>query len=66
MSEVVYRSRVRIERENPPLRLGRIEVTGEKVLFGVPGDVGVHYGFTDGEATQHAGTIDYIIAAAGG
>jgi len=66
MSEVVYRSRVRIERENPPLRLAHIEVTDERVMFGVPGDVGEHYGFTGGEATQHAGTIDYIIAAAGG
>jgi len=66
MSEVVYRSRVRIERQNPPLRRAHIEVTGESVLFGVPGEIGEHYGFAGGEATQHAGTIDYIIAAAGG
>jgi hypothetical protein len=67
MGEVVYRSTVRIEREEPPLRRAHIDVTGETVTFGVPGDVGAHYGFgPDHPATQRAGTIDYIIAAAGG
>lgn len=67
MGEVIYRSTVRIERENPPLRRAHIEVSGESVLFGVPGAVGEHYGFSgDHPATQHAGTIEYIIAAAGG
>ncbi len=67
MADVVYRSTVRIEREKPPLRKAHIDVTGESVLFGVPGEVGAHYGFgDDNPATQHAGTIDYIIAAAGG
>ena len=42
MGEVVYRSTVRIEREQPPLRRAHIDVTGESVLFGVPGDVGAH------------------------
>jgi hypothetical protein len=66
MSEVVYRSRVRIERQHPPLRRAHIEVTDESVLFGVPGEIGSHYGFSEGPAIHHAGTLDYIIAAAGG
>lgn len=67
MGEVVYRSTVRVQREQPPLRRAHIDVTGESVLFGVPGGIGAHYGFAgDHPATQHAGTIDYIIAAAGG
>lgn len=67
MGEVVYRSKVTIARENPPIRRADIAVTGESVTFGVPGEIGAHYGFpSDHPATQHAGTIEYIIAAAGG
>ncbi len=67
MGEVVYRSTVKIEREQPPIRRATIDITGESMVFGVPGDVGLHYGFAgDHPATQHAGTLDYIIAAAGG
>lgn len=66
MSEVIYRSRVSIHREQPPLRRAEIHVTDQTVLFGVPGAVGAHYGVTEGPASAHAGTLDYIIAAAGG
>jgi hypothetical protein len=67
MGEVVYRSTVTIHRENPPIRRADIAVSGESVTFGVPGEVGEHYGVSsDHPATRHAGTIEYIIAAAGG
>ena len=67
MGEVVYRSSVTIAREQPPLRRAHIDVTDESVTFGVPGSIGAHYGFgPEHPASQKAGTLDYIIAAAGG
>lgn len=66
MSEVVYRGRVTIERQKPPIRRATMHCSGEQVLFGVPDEVGAHYGFEPGSVDLHAGTIDYIIAAAGG
>lgn len=66
MGEVVYRGRVTIAREKPPVRRATLHVSGEQVLFGVPEEVGEHYGFAPGTVDLHAGTLDYIIAAAGG
>lgn len=66
MGEVVYRGKVRIRRDQPPLREAHLLASDEHVTFGVPGEVGAHYGFAEGQVALHAGTLDYIVAAAGG
>jgi len=66
MGDVVYRGRVTIQREKPPIRRATMHCSGEEVLFGVPEEVGEHYGFAAGSVELHAGTLDYIVAAAGG
>ncbi len=66
MSEVVYRSEIRIERIKGPLR--RAYLPGEKdpVLFGVHGAIAKHYRVSPEVNQPHAATIDYVIAATGG
>lgn len=66
MGEVVYRSKVTIEREAGALRYAHLPAEAEPVPFGVHGAVAEHYGAApEGDAT-HATTLDYVVAAAGG
>ena len=44
MSEVVYTSRVKIERMQGPVRLAYLPAEEQAVTFGVHGDVARHYG----------------------
>lgn len=66
MGEVVYTSRVEIERIAGPLRRARLPAEEEPVAFGVHGAIARHYGVSPEVATPHATTIDYLVAAAGG
>ena len=66
MSEVVYRSEVRIEREGGPLRLAWLPGEREPVRFGVHGAIAEHYGVDPTMYEPHATTLDYVVAAAGG
>ncbi len=66
MSEVVYRSRVRIEREKGPLRLAFVPGEREPIRFGLHGALAEHYGIAPGQFEEHATTLDYVVAAAGG
>ncbi len=66
MSDVVYTSRVRIERQRGPLRLAYLPAESEPVAFGVHGAIAEHYGVDPDVAEPHATTIDYVAAAAGG
>lgn len=66
MSEVVYESRVRIERLRGPLRLASMPAEEEPVIFGVHGAVADHYGVSPEASDPHATTLDYVVAAAGG
>lgn len=43
MGEVVYRPRVRVVRDRGPLRTAELPA-GERVAFGVHGEVAAHYG----------------------
>ena len=63
--DVVYRSRVRIERYGRGVRRAELPV-GESVLFGVHGEIAEHYGDEPGTFDPHAATLDYVVAAAGG
>lgn len=66
MSEVVYRSEVRIDRPGGPLRWAHVPAEPEPVPFGVHGEVAEHYGRREGDYEPHATTLDYVVAAAGG
>jgi hypothetical protein len=66
MSEVVYRSEVRIERIKGPVRRAHLPTESEPVIFGVHGAVAEHYKVSPALAEPHATTLDYIVAAAAG
>jgi hypothetical protein len=66
MSEVVYRSEVRIERVKGPVRNAYLPAESAPVIFGVHGAVAEHYSVSAAVAEPHATTLDYIVAAAAG
>jgi hypothetical protein len=66
MSEVVYVSKVRIERMGGPNRLAWLPAEREPVLFGVHGAVAAHYKVDPSQIEPHATTLDYIVAATAG
>src|SRR5439155_12052599 len=66
MSDVVYRSEVRIERVKGPIRKAYLPAEKEPVIFGVHGAVAEHYKVSPAVAEPRATTLDYIVAAAGG
>jgi hypothetical protein len=63
---VVYRSRVRVERVQGPLRRAYLPVEPEPVLFGVHSEVAAHYSVDPQLHAPHATTLDYLVAAAAG
>ncbi len=66
MSEVVYTSRVRIQRLRGPLRRAWVPEETEPVFFGVHSEIAEHYGVDPAALEPHAATLDYIVAAAAG
>jgi hypothetical protein len=66
MSGVVYRSEVRIERVQGPVRKAYLPAESEPVIFGVHGPVAEHYKVSPAISQPHATTLDYIVAAAAG
>jgi hypothetical protein len=66
MAEVKYVARVRVERIRGPLRRASIPGEAEQISFGVHDEIAEHYGVADPGDAEHATTLDYIVAAAGG
>lgn len=66
MSDVVYRSHVRVERVKGPLRKAYLPAEQEPVLFGTHGPVAEHYKVPPAVLEPHATTLDYIVAATAG
>ena len=64
--EVVYVSKVRIERVKGPLRRAYLPVEKAPVFFGVHSEVAAHYGVDTQIHEPHATTLDYVVAAAAG
>ena len=64
--QVVYTSRVRIERVKGPLRRAYLPQEAEPVLFGVHSEIAEHYGVTPDISEPHATTLDYVVAATAG
>lgn len=66
MSDVVYVSNVRIERQAGPLRYAHLPAERHPVTFGVHGAIAAHYKVDPNVVEPHATTIDYVVAATGG
>ncbi len=66
MSDVIYVSEVRIERNRGPIRDAWLPAEDEPVRFGVHGAVAEHYGVSMDDHPASATTLDYVAAAAGG
>ena len=67
MSDVVYTSRVRLERRRGPLRIAYLPGESHPVTFSVHGAIAEHYKIDPATLTEsHAATIDYVIAATAG
>jgi hypothetical protein len=67
MSEVVYTSKVRIERQRGPLRLAYLPGESQPVVFSVHGTIAEHYKVDPATLTgTHAATLDYVVAATAG
>ena len=66
MSEVVYRSQVRIERVRGAIRRAYLPAEPNPVIFGVHGAVAEHYKVPPEVLEPHATTLDYVVAAAAG
>jgi len=63
---VVYRSKVRIERERGPMRRAYLPAEQQPVIFGVHSEVAEHYNVSPDAYPPRATTLDYVVAAAGG
>jgi hypothetical protein len=66
MSQVVYRSEVRIERVRGPLRRAWLPAETQPAIFGVHGAVAEHYKVPPAVLEPHATTLDYVVAATAG
>jgi len=66
MSDVVYRSQVRIERVKGPVRRAYLPAEKEPVVFGVHGEIAGHYNVPPDLFEPRATTLDYVVASAAG
>jgi hypothetical protein len=67
MPDVVYTSKVRIDRIKGPLRIARLPGESQPVAFSVHGAVAEHYRVDPAAVGEsHAATLDYVVAAAAG
>jgi len=65
-NDVVYTSKVRIERVKGPLRRAYVPVEEGPVLFGVHSEIAEHYHVDPAIHEPHAATLDYVVAATAG
>jgi hypothetical protein len=64
--QVVYVSKVRVERVKGPYRRAYLPAVPEPVAFGVHDEIAAHYGTDMSTHQPHAATLDYLVAAAAG
>jgi len=65
-NDVVYTSKVRIERVKGPLRRAYLPVEEDPVLFGVHSEIAENYNVDPAIHEPHSATLDYVVAAAAG
>jgi len=66
MDQPIYVSKVRIVREQGPIRKAYLPAEQVPVFFGTHGAIREHYGTAPGQYEEHATTLDYVVAAAAG
>ena len=66
MSDVVYRSNVRIERVKGPVRRAYLPADEAPTMFGVHSEVAEHYGVDTDVHDPHPTTLDHVVAATAG
>jgi hypothetical protein len=65
-NDVVYTSKVRIERVKGPLRRAYLPVEESPILLGVHSEIAEHYNVDPAIHEPHTATLDYVVAAAAG
>ena len=65
-NDVVYTSKVRIERVKGPLRRAYLPVEERPIHFGVHSEIAEHYKVDPAIHEPHAATLDYVVAATAG
>jgi len=65
-NQVVYTSKVQIERVKGPLRRAYLPQETEPVMLGVHSEVAEHYGVDPDIHEPHATTLDYVVASTAG
>lgn len=65
-NDVVYTSKIRIERVKGPLRRAYLPQEAEPAFFGVHSEIAEHYKVDPNIHEPHATTLDYVVAAAAG
>ena len=64
MPDLVYVSKVQVERKAGPLRIAHLPGETQPVWFGVHGAIAEHYKIDPANLPEiHAATLDYVIAA---
>jgi len=67
VSDVVYTSRVTLERVKGPLRIAHLPGERQPVAFSAHGAIAEHYKVDPAKLGEsHAATLDYVIAATAG
>jgi hypothetical protein len=67
MADVVYVSKVTIDRKAGPLRIARLPGESQDVIFSVHGAIAKHYRVDPARLQEsHAATLDYVVAATAG
>ncbi len=64
--EVVYTSRVRIERVRGPLRRAYLPAEEQPIYFSTHSEVAAHYKHDPDVHEERATTLDYVVAATAG
>ena len=64
--QIIYTSKVKIERVKGPLRRAYLPQLSEPILFGVHSEIAEHYGVDPNVHEPHAATLDYVVASAAG
>jgi hypothetical protein len=66
VGDVVYTSRIFVERIRGPLRRAEVPGAEEPIYFGVHDEIADHYGVARGGDAERTTTLDYVVAAAAG
>ena len=65
-NDVIYRSKVRVERIKGSFRRAHLPVDEGPVYFGLHSEIATHYGVDTQVVDPHNATLDYMVAAAAG